>query len=204
MSQCTHDRNQGRRCTCAKSQPTVKRCTMNCGPSFGDTRTRKEIMAACDDCYVLNDRDHDLIAFDAFSEAMMTKLDKKRDEGRSGWQTASAEALTQMLIEHVQKGDPVDVANFCMMIHQNGFSILSPESIDPLSWKLPCDIKVGHGTIAKGCRLNTLVLRMNILYSIAVDKNGAEVVKEIETLRTENEGLEIALAAATKAIGEIK
>lgn len=25
-----------------------------------------------------------------------------------------------MLREHVDKGDPVDVANFCMMLHQRG------------------------------------------------------------------------------------
>lgn len=32
--------------------------------------------------------------------------------------------LQKMLVEHVGKGDPVDVANFAMMIHQRGETCL--------------------------------------------------------------------------------
>lgn len=39
---------------------------------------------------------------------------------------------------------------------------------DPMDWKLPCDVTVGHGTISKGCSLRTLVTRMKVLHSIAV------------------------------------
>lgn len=104
---------------CAHKLPIVNRCQMNCGRVSGDTRTKEEFMADCDDCHTLTERDHDLRAVDNFSNAMMAKLDKKRDEGRSGWQTASAETLSKMLNDHLAKGDPVDVANFCMMLHQN-------------------------------------------------------------------------------------
>lgn len=42
---------------------------------------------------------------------------------------------------------------------------------DPMDWKLPCDVTVGHGTISKGCSLRTLVTRMKVLYSIAVGES---------------------------------
>lgn len=61
-----------------------------------------------------------------FSNAMRVKLAAKRLEGRGGWQDkeqCSNEYLSQLLREHVEKGDPVDVANFAMMIHQRHESI---------------------------------------------------------------------------------
>ncbi|WP_428145139.1 hypothetical protein [Delftia acidovorans] len=38
---------------------------------------------------------------------------------------------------------------------------------DPMDWPLPCDVTVGHGTIRKGCKLRTLVLRMQVLYDLS-------------------------------------
>lgn len=40
---------------------------------------------------------------------------------------------------------------------------------DPLDTPLPCDIKVGAGTIKKGCKLRTLVARMEVLNGIVAD-----------------------------------
>jgi len=60
---------------------------------------------------------------DKLSEAMKAKLKQKRSDGRRGWQNKSectAEDLSNMLRAHVEKGDPVDVANFCMMLHYRG------------------------------------------------------------------------------------
>lgn len=68
----------------------------------------------------------DDIAVDRFAAAMKAKLAKKRDEGRGGWENkgeCSAEYLSQLLREHVDKGDPVDVGNLAMMIQQRGESI---------------------------------------------------------------------------------
>lgn len=63
-------------------------------------------------------------AVDRFATAMKAKLKWEREErNRSGWQRMSAEELTRLLYEHLPKGDPVDVANFCMMLHQNGVTI---------------------------------------------------------------------------------
>lgn len=58
-------------------------------------------------------------AVDRFAAAMKAKLTKKRQEGRGGWQSMTAEQLSALLHEHVRKGDPVDVGNLAMMLHQN-------------------------------------------------------------------------------------
>jgi hypothetical protein len=69
----------------------------------------------------------DNLAVDKFSAVMKAKLEKKRAEGRGGWEDksqCSAETLSQLLREHLEKGDPVDVANLAMMLHQRGERIL--------------------------------------------------------------------------------
>ncbi len=66
----------------------------------------------------------DDLAIDAFAEAMKAKMRRSREEkGRGGWQAAPSAHLTYLLVEHLEKGDPVDVANFAMMLHQNGQNI---------------------------------------------------------------------------------
>jgi len=64
---------------------------------------------------------------DYFASSMKSKLATKREEGRAGWDNpflCSREELSEMLRDHVEKGDPVDVANFCMMLHQRGEKIV--------------------------------------------------------------------------------
>lgn len=46
---------------------------------------------------------------------------------------------------------------------------------DPLDRPLPCDITVGHVTMAKGVKLGTLVLRMKGLYKMATGEDADEV-----------------------------
>ncbi|MDN7988975.1 hypothetical protein QZM97_02680 [Burkholderia orbicola] len=55
-------------------------------------------------------------AVDRFSIAMKAKLAEARAKGRSGWETCDPTELSIMLREHVEKGDPRDVANFCMFL----------------------------------------------------------------------------------------
>lgn len=64
----------------------------------------------------------DDLAVDRFAAVMKAKLAKKRNDGRGGWSgpECSEETLSRMLRDHVGKGDPVDVANFAMMLHQRG------------------------------------------------------------------------------------
>ena len=52
----------------------------------------------------------------AFAELMRKKLAKKRNDGRSGWQECDPGDLAYMLVEHIAKGDPVDIANFAMFL----------------------------------------------------------------------------------------
>lgn len=72
-------------------------------------------------------------AVDRFAAAMKEKLAKKRAEGRGGWDRkdeCTAEFLSQLLREHVQKGDPVDVGNLAMMLHQRAERISpQPEAV---------------------------------------------------------------------------
>lgn len=68
----------------------------------------------------------DDLTVDRFAAAMKAKLAKKRTDGRSGWGSkdeCSAETLSRMLREHVEKGDPLDVGNLAMMLHQRGEKI---------------------------------------------------------------------------------
>lgn len=71
----------------------------------------------------LNERHQDDLAVDRFAAAMKEKLGQKRDEGRFGWDDPALctnEYLSELLRKHVEKGDPVDVGNFAMMLHQRG------------------------------------------------------------------------------------
>lgn len=65
----------------------------------------------------------DDLAVDRFAVAMKAKLAKKRAEGRGGWddrEQCTGAFLSQLLVEHVEKGDPLDVGNLAMMLHQRG------------------------------------------------------------------------------------
>lgn len=62
-------------------------------------------------------------AVDRLADAMKAKLAQKRHEGRSGWNDpdeCSTKDLAEQLRRHVAKGDPVDVANFAMMLFNRG------------------------------------------------------------------------------------
>ena len=62
----------------------------------------------------------DDVAVDQFAEVMKAKLADARAKGRSGWQECDPAELSYMLREHVEKGDPRDVANFCMFLWSLG------------------------------------------------------------------------------------
>ncbi len=65
----------------------------------------------------------DDFAVDRFAAAMKAKMASKRAEGRSGWDdktACSAERLQTLLVDHLTKGDPVDVGNFAMMLFNRG------------------------------------------------------------------------------------
>lgn len=72
---------------------------------------------------ILSQEHSDSAAVDKFAAAMKEKLSQARDKGRGGWESCSEETLSKMLRDHVEKGDPRDVANFCMFIHTLGYRI---------------------------------------------------------------------------------
>jgi hypothetical protein len=64
---------------------------------------------------------------DLFAKEMKAKLENARAKGRGGWQDCDPADLSRMLGEHVEKGDPRDVANFCMFL----WALRSPICADP-------------------------------------------------------------------------
>lgn len=103
----------------------------------------------------------DDIAVDRFSELMKLKLAKSRDKGRGGWQNPArckVEDLAEMLIGHLPKGDPVDVANFAMMLcfrdgGHNALSVAGRALLNKLNEKpeieVLCDECNGHGFLSE-------------------------------------------------------
>lgn len=81
-------------------------------------------------------------AVDRFAAALKTKLAHARAKGRSGWDSAECtqQRLSGMLREHVEKGDPRDVANFCMFLWCRGEAIAAPQqevqAVDDLAKEL--------------------------------------------------------------------
>jgi hypothetical protein len=65
----------------------------------------------------INETADDIVLKNFFS-AMESKLSKNRDKGRHGWYESNVtiEQLSDMLREHVVKGDPIDVAILAMFI----------------------------------------------------------------------------------------
>ncbi|HHA2772073.1 TPA: hypothetical protein ACOEQZ_001258 [Stenotrophomonas maltophilia] len=80
----------------------------------------------------VGDQHQDDLAVDAFAAAMKAKLAEARAKGRGGWEDpaqCTADDLSRMLRDHVEKGDPRDVANFCMMLHQRGEAIAARQPV---------------------------------------------------------------------------
>ena len=68
---------------------------------------------------IFDDADADREGVRRFAEALLQKLAEKRAQGYSGWNDpadCSIKRLEKLLAEHISKGDPVDIGNFCMMI----------------------------------------------------------------------------------------
>lgn len=72
----------------------------------------------------MKEKHPDNIAVDKFAAAMKRKLARKRREGRGGWSESTectVDYLASLLMDEVTKmyggPDPVDIANYAMMIH---------------------------------------------------------------------------------------
>jgi hypothetical protein len=98
----------------------------------------------------------------------------ERCQGK-GWPQAESEEFTKLRDERIPE------------IRAAIEAALHDVPADPMDWPLPCDVKVGHGTVGKGCKLSTLVARMKVLYEIATG-NDADVIAQ----RTDEERKELA------------
>lgn len=68
---------------------------------------------------------YDEEVIDAFATAMKAKMALKRAQGRGGWSSkgncgVTGAELSEQLREHVEKGNPIDVANYCFMLWARG------------------------------------------------------------------------------------
>ena len=71
----------------------------------------------------------DAAAIMEFAAAMATKMHQAAMKGHFGWENpdlCTTESLQRALQEHVVKGDPVDVANYAMMLHARGAGTAIP------------------------------------------------------------------------------
>jgi len=78
--------------------------------------------------YQLSETELDDAAVDAIALSMKVKMARSRAKGRAGWNegdTCPADFLSRELREHVEKGDPLDVAIYAMMLHLRG-EVISP------------------------------------------------------------------------------
>jgi hypothetical protein len=77
----------------------------------------------------------DTAAVVSFAAAMASKLHHAAQKGRSGWDNPAKcpiESLQRGLHEQVVKGDPVDVANYAMMLHSRGAGTALPNAFNVL------------------------------------------------------------------------
>lgn len=80
---------------------------------------RRALLAQPEPSREVEDAHPDDAAVDRFSAAMKAKMAASRAKGRTGWDDAEQcppEFLARSLIDHLYKGDPVDVGNFAMML----------------------------------------------------------------------------------------
>ena len=77
----------------------------------------------------------DDVAIDRFAAALKEKMAESRAKGRSGWEGCDPAMLAGMLREHVEKGDPRDVALLSMMLwwHSAKTNAVAP-SADADAW----------------------------------------------------------------------
>ena len=90
--------------------------------------------------------DFDNDAVYQFSKLMKDKMAKSRAKGRKGWNDptqCSPDFLRHLLYEHIYKGDPVDVANLCMMLRHYD---------EPTTPKPEDDLRLLHTEAAEAIR----------------------------------------------------
>lgn len=105
-------------------------------------------------------------AVDEFARLMKQKMAASRAKGRGGWDdpnVCSVKSLSAMLHEHVAKGDPVDVANFCMMLRHYDAKIAPDDhSVRDLT-KLSYELSNALLDLENGCFDDTSMRKITLV-----------------------------------------
>lgn len=75
-----------------------------------------------------------------FARKMKAKLAKKRAEGYDNWRKCPINDLKDGLYQHLSKGDPIDVANYCMFLNARQETTDNPNNITTVTARLNTDI----------------------------------------------------------------
>lgn len=92
-----------------------------------------------------------------FATAMASKMNQAALKGRSGWSDpdlCSDASLRVQLRDAVAKGDPVDVANFAMMLHARGAGCAMPEAYSTIvmqNMEMRAALRAVLDEVAPGC-----------------------------------------------------
>lgn len=139
----------------------------------------------------------DDLAVDRFAIAMKAKLAKKRAEGRGGWDRkdeCTAEFLSALLRDHVNKGDPLDVGNLAMMLHQRSERI-TPAS--PPKAEITEEQALADEILAELVRARTKFPGKNVTFAALVEEVGelATATFEEGRDRVRKEAVQVAVMA---------
>ncbi len=97
----------------------------------------------------------DKAAIARFAKAMVEKMAIMRTRGLRDWETCSSIELLCVLQEHVEKGDPVDIALIAMMIHQKA------EVEFEVEWQKPNDRNIINISQYNLDEVNNLLKQIN-------------------------------------------
>jgi hypothetical protein len=118
----------------------------------------------------------DDVAVDAFAAAMKAKMARARALGRSGWLHIDPIELWEMLEEHVEKGDPVDVANFCMMLWHNQKGSAGRVTTDPI--EAATHVMRAHRAFRPG--LSSKAVRMAVLDALDAAESSEALARQCD------------------------
>jgi hypothetical protein len=150
-------------------------------------------------------RHSDDMAVDSFAGHMKQKLAAKRLDGRHGWSNKdllhggiSGDELSVQLRRHVEKGDPLDVANFCMMLYHRG---------EPITGRAPYETQEAAAarlTSAKADLLEQQVAANERMSDdLKVERLLEDVVVELTKARAKFPGKNVTFAALVEEVGEL-
>lgn len=101
----------------------------------------------------------DDLAVDRFAAAMKAKMAASRAKGRGGWgdpEQCPVERLQTMLVDHLAKGDPVDVGNFAMMLFNREAQVTADMTLRCSYIARDASGRLTHVTVINGDELQRL------------------------------------------------